>query len=178
MNEMFRYGVVLGIICCLSGGVLAVVNAVTQPQIIRQAQENEQAALKKVLPEAARFDPYLDKDKAVYYTAYDEAGKISGFVVKSKAKGYSSEVEVMAGLNLKLEIVNARVLSQNETPGLGVRITENDFLSQFAGKTLDSMDKIIPIAGATISSTAAVNGLKEIISQLKPKLLEEIKNAK
>lgn len=178
MKEIIKYGFVLGVICCLSGGVLAVVNAVTEPQIKKQSQKDEQVALKEVLPQAVNFKPRLDGDKTVYYTAYDGAGKILGFVIKAQTKGYSSEIEIMAGLNRKLEIVNAKVLSQNETPGLGARIVEGGFLSQFKGKNLDSIDNVVPITGATISSTAAINGLKETITKLQPKLLGEINHAK
>lgn len=178
MKEMLKYGFILGLTCFLASGVLAVVNAVTEPQIKLQKKREENLALKEVMPEAINFKPKLEGEKVIYYTAYNNSGEISGFIVKAEGKGYSSLIEAMTGLSLKLEITNVKILSQNETPGLGNRITKGQFLSQFKGKGPDSFNQVQAITGATISSRAVINSIKNKISELKSKLLEELQHGR
>lgn len=178
MKQMARYGVILGTICFLASSVLAVVNSITEPQIALQKEKDENVALKEVMPEALTFKPQLKDGKLLYYTAYDNANRLNGFVVKSEGKGYSSTIEVMAGLNLNLEIVNIKILSQAETPGLGTRITEPAFLGQFKGRNSETLARVDSITGATISSTTVINSVKNKISELKDQLLKEVRNAR
>lgn len=175
MKEMVRYGVTLGLICFLASTVLAVVNSVTEPKIKLQKEKEENAALKEVMSESSDFKPYYQDDKIIYYTAYDSKDKLNGFVIKAEGKGYSSNIETVVGLNVNLEIVGIKILSHNETPGLGSRVSEPPFLEQFKGKNLDTFNQVQAITGATISSGAVINSLKDRISQLKEQLIKEIK---
>ena len=178
MKEMLKYGFILGLICFLASAVLSVVNAVTEPQIKLQKETEENLALKEVMPEALNFKPKLEGEKVIYYTAYNNVGEINGFIVKAEGKGYSFVIEAMAGLNPKLEITNVKILSQNETPGLGNRIMKDSFLSQFKGKGLDSFNQVQAITGATISSRAVINSIGNKISELKNQLLEELQHGR
>lgn len=175
MKEIIKYGFILGIICFLASGVLSVVNALTSPKIKLQKEIKENLGLKEVIPEAIVFKPQVLDGKIIYYLAYDNAQRLNGFVVKSEGKGYSSNIEILAGLNLKLEITDIKILSHNETPGLGNRISETSFLGRFKDKTIDSLNQVQAITGATISSSAVINSIKNKISELKDQLLKEIK---
>jgi electron transport complex protein RnfG len=178
MKEMVKYGTILGLICLSSSGILAVVNSVTAPKIAAQELQIEQAALQNVMPTGASFKPHRQGDTIAYYSAYDKNDVLTGFVIKSEKKGYSSSIVVMTGLNLKLEITAITVLSQNETPGLGSRILEPGFQEQFKGKTLDTFGEIHAITGATISSSAVIASVKTRIEALKDQLSQEINHAK
>lgn len=173
MKEMVRYGLILGIICFVSSGILAVVNAVTEPRIEIEKKKEERLALKEVMPDSGNFEEVFKGGELLYYKAYDNAGHLNGFVVKSETKGYSSTIEAMTGLGLNLEITNVKILSQNETPGLGTRVTEPEFLEQFKGKDLASFSKVDTITGATISSSAVIKAVQNKIAELKDSLLKE-----
>lgn len=177
MKEMARYGLTLAVICLLASTVLAVVNGFTAPQIQLQKEKEEQAALKEVMPQAAAFKPKAQDGKILYYKAYDTADKLSGFIVKCEGKGYSSAIESLAGLDLKLNITEVKVLAQNETPGLGTRVTGPQFLNQFNGKSLAGLGQIDAITGSTISSRAVIDSIKKRISELEGQLSQEIENA-
>lgn len=170
MKEIIRYGFILGLICFLSSGVLVVVHTVTAAKISDTREKEAQADLKEVLPQCVDFKARIEDNEISYYAGYDTSGNLKGFAVKSEGKGYSSKVEVMAGLNTNLEIINVKILSQNETPGLGTKITLPDFLQRFQGKKADSLDDVAAISGATISSKAVIKPLKEKIAGLKEKL--------
>ena len=130
------------------------------------------------MPEALNFKPKLEGEKVIYYTAYNNGGEISGFIVKAEGKGYSSPIEAMAGLSPKMEITNIKILSQNETPGLGNRIMQDSFLSRFKGKGVDFFNQVQAITGATISSRAVINSIRNEISKLKNQLLEELQHGR
>ena len=176
MKRIARYGVILGIICFLAG-LLAVVSSIAGPKIRRQGEKYENAALQEVMPESVTFKPQFEDGKLLYYTAYDKINRLNGFVIKSEGRGYSSTIEVMAGLNLNLEITDIKILSQGETPCLGARITENSFLKQFKGKGSDTLVQVDSITGATVSSGAVINSVKNKISEVKDRLLKETKDA-
>lgn len=174
MKETVKYGLILGLICFISSSLLAFVNDVTEEKIAGQKEKEMNLGLKEIMPQGDNFKPYLENQEIKYYSAYDNKDKLIGFVLKSAAKGYSSDVEVLTGLNLNLEIIKVKILSQNETPGLGNRITEAQFISQFAGKNLESFGQIQAITGATISSRTVIDSVKSKISQLKEELTKEI----
>lgn len=177
MREMFKYGFILGFICFLSSSVLAIVNSVTEPKIRQQKEKEESSAFNEVMPDSLDFRPHYQNEKIVYYTAYDNDNKLNGFIIKTKTKGYASDIETAAGLNLKLEIRSIKILSQNETPGLGNRITETSFLGQFQGKSADTFNEVQAITGATISSSALINSVRDKIQELKEQLLVEAGHA-
>ena len=178
MKETIKYGLILGLICFAASSVLAVVNEIAQPKIKLQKEKDEGLALKEVMAQGSAFKPHYQDEKIIYYTAYDGNNKLNGFVIKSLAKGYASNIEALAGLNLDLEITNVKILSQNETPGLGNRILEPSFLSQFSQKTLDTFNRVQAITGATISSGAVINSIKNKIAELKDQLSKEKNNAR
>jgi len=62
------------------------------------------------------------------------------------------------------QILNVKILNHAETPGLGSRIEEEGFRSQFAGKTVQDPiainQDIDIISGATISSRAVADAVR------------------
>ena len=174
MKEMMRYGFILGLICLIASGLLAGVNSLTKTKILAQAQAEEQASLKEVMPQAANFEAVKSGADILYYKAQDKKGNLIGEAFKTSAKGYSSIVETMVGLNKDGTINTIKILNQNETPGLGARVVESEFTNQFAHKPALDLKDIQAITGATISSSAVIDSVKEKAKEI----LELIKNAK
>ena len=176
MKEMARYGFILALICVVAAGLLAVVNNLTGPKILAAAQSEEQAALKEIMPLAAEFSAVRSAaDKEIlYYKAFDNQEKLIGFVFKARGKGYSSVIETLAGISLDEKISAIKILSLNETPGLGMRVTENKFISQFKNQDALSLSDVQAITGATISSRAVINSVMKKAQEIK----ELIKNDK
>lgn len=174
MREIARYGFILGFICIVAGGLLAAVNTLTAPKILAQELAEEQAALKEVMPKAAKFTAIKSAtdEQTLYYKAFDEEDKIIGFVFKASGKGYSSVVQTLAGMDLAGRISAIKVLSQNETPGLGIRITEKKFTDQFKNQDSLNLSGVQAISGATISSRAVMNSVLKKAQEIK----ELIKN--
>jgi electron transport complex protein RnfG len=172
---MLSYGLRLGLICLLASGLLAGMNALTKNKIMAQAQAEEQASLKEVVPAGEHFEEVKSPaGEVIYYKAQDKDGKLIGVAFKTSGKGYSSVVDTMVGMGLDGSIINIKVLSQNETPGLGARIVEPDFTGRFSRKKIENLNEVQAITGATISSRAVIDAVKKKAEEI----LNLIKNEK
>lgn len=162
MKETLRFAFILGLIALSAGGLLAVVNAVTAPRIAAQAELEEQAALKELLPEAAAFTPVFRGDAVFFYKGLDKNGKLLGVLFKAAGKGYSGMIETMVCMDTQAGIKAIKVLNQNETPGLGSKIAGSSFAAGFRGIEAGGIAGVQAITGATISSRAVISsvGLK------------------
>lgn len=167
MKNMIHYGFTLAVICIIAAGLLAGVNSLTKSKIIAQAQAEEEASLKEVLPLAYRFEPVNSGKDNLYYAAYDKQGKLIGVAFKASAKGYSSTIETMVGMLDDGTIITIKILNQNETPGLGSRVTETGFTAQFANKTHKDLEQVQAVTGATISSKAVIDSVKKKAEEIR-----------
>lgn len=106
---------------------------------------------------------------------YKVSGATDGYVLPAFGPGLWGEIEAVVGFSADLTtITGIDFIKQNETPGLGARITEDWFRLQFKGKTgpftrvpegTETTDptEFDAITGATITSTAIQNILNETI---------------
>jgi electron transport complex protein RnfG len=106
---------------------------------------------------------------------------------ETKGIGYGGPIGLMVGINLDTDqIIEARVTTHAETPGLGSRAkTDLSFVGQFAGKSLDTNfalkgenGQIDAMSGATVTSKAvsiAAVQAKELYQKLKPEIVKQIK---
>ena len=170
MKEMVRYGLVLAIICIVAAGLLAGVNSLTKGKILQQVQSEEEASLKEVMPTGDSFEAIKSDKNILYYKVYDKSKSFIGIAFKASGKGYSGTIETMTGMIKDGTITAIKVLSQNETPGLGARVTGSDFTGQFKDKK--DLNEVVAITGATISSKAVMDSVQKKAAELK----ELIKN--
>ena len=136
----------------------------------------EKSSLGLVFPEADMFlrVRFKDSNGVNHYEAFDSERNLIGYAFKAGKRGYSSIIETMVGVTPGGEITNIKIMYQRETPGLGSKIEEVKkgdsqawFQAQFSGKTIDNLDKgIQAITGATISSKAVIDSVKEKASQV------------
>jgi len=106
--------------------LLTGVYLVTRSKIVEQKQKEEKEALREVMPEAKYFDPIMQDGEILYFKAYttDDKERLLGYAFRAQGQGYSSVIETMAAMDKKGKLTGIRILSQNETPGLGARISE------------------------------------------------------
>lgn len=172
MNQMTRFGIILGVICLLATMVLAVTYQVTKPKIDAQLKAEEQTALKGIMPDATSFAEKKATD--IEYFEALRGGQVIGYCIKAIGSGYNGYIRLIVGIDLSGTIRGVRVLEHQETPGLGARITEikpgekdAHFLRQFIGKngrTVALRKDIDAIAGATISSKAVTDAVNKAVS--------------
>ncbi|MGQ9677865.1 MAG: FMN-binding protein [bacterium] len=163
----------LFITCCIVAFALSQVYAITKPKIDYQRQvAGLRNALGAVMPEANRFEP-ANLDSTVW-RAYNGDQRIGTILLVAK-QGYGGLVPVTAGIGLDGKVVAIRVASPaeglKETPGLGLKATEEKFRHQFKGKTSSDLrlkndgGTIEAITGATITSRAVTDALRETMER-------------
>ena len=170
-----RIGGVLFVICALTALLLASVNYLTADKIElnSQARMNDSIALifgEGIATEEVSGD-FQDPVSSVY-EVYDTGGTKLGYAVYAVPTGFKGDIEMMVGVTLAGNCKSVEIISMSETPGLGTRVGESDFLEQYhnAQGTLVLERDIMPVAGATISSrtvntavNAAINAVGGLI---------------
>jgi Na+-translocating ferredoxin:NAD+ oxidoreductase subunit G len=155
--------------CLIAGFALSEVYAVTKPKIDQQRADATNSALSQVLPQARTYE--MKEPDSLWY-GLDETGSKIGIVVRSGVRGYGGPVPVLIGLDLSGKIVALKVASPSEglkeTPGLGLKATEQWFSDQFLGKDSTVALKkdggtADAISGATITSRAVARGIAHAI---------------
>lgn len=166
----------LGITFVASAGV-GIVNQITKEPIAQATQAATTAALEQVLP---KFDTIADEVLTIdempikVYTAQGGSSTV-GYAVETMTKsGFSGVVKLMVGLTPEGKVFNVNVLSQNETPGLGTKMTDegNSLLMSVKDKVLADMDlrvtkdggDIDALTAATISSRAYADAMKRALT--------------
>lgn len=159
MKEHIKTSLILGIVCIISAASLGYFYKLTTP-IIEQRMLSDQISLQKeILPQAVEFREAKIEDRTVYLGINN--GKIVGGVAKVDVKGYGGTIELMVGVDSAGKVTGVRVLSHSETPGLGEKATKEQYLSKFIGRSNSDINGVSLITGATISSKAIREGVKE-----------------
>ncbi len=167
MRESMRMVIVLTVIAMVSAGVLSQVYNVTSVIIAENRAREMENTVYQVFAEADSVD--FVEAAFVMFNAKDSAGNILGFAFASEANGYAGPVRVMVGVDGDTkEIVDIAVLDHTETPGLGSKIEDEEFRSQFRGKTVESAlrigQDIDSITGATVSAQAVAQAVRNNFS--------------
>ena len=143
MKNVLRFSIVLLLINLVAASILTFVYNVTRPRIEQVQRLVEEESLKQVMPESVgdRLEAVRDEGGNIkYWKVFKGPGsRIRGYIFVAKKYGYSSVIESMVGMERDGTITGVRILSQNETPGLGARIIEvvsNKTLLETLGRIL------------------------------------------
>jgi electron transport complex protein RnfG len=109
---------------------LGLMYSVTKAPIEASKKAKAQNAIREVLPVFERLDnPELieinDVGTLAVYKAYDGADQFVGAAVESLSNNaFNGRIKVMVGFDKAGNITNYSVLEQQETPGLGTKMTD------------------------------------------------------
>lgn len=171
--------ILITIIASISAGLLTAINVSTKQRIAR----NSEIKLKKSVLEV--FDIPYPKEEIIdifnkrvkiqeiggerFYQYYDK-GKISGVAFEMKGTGFWGPISFLVALEPDLETIKGiEILHQEETPGLGGRITEDEFKNQFKGKPVTPEISVDAITGATMTSKAFKKIINENVKSFREK---------
>ena len=195
MKTIIKFALILFLVNFFAASILAGAYLATKSRIEAQQRLIEKEALKEVMPESVgeRLEPVKKDNSMQYWKVFKgNDNRPIGYVFIAKKYGYSSVIEIMVGMKKDGTITGVRILSQNETPGLGAKIIEvisnktlfsalkgiflkenaprkekmlPYFTEQFKNKNVKDIELskvgIQAITGATISSKAVVDAIKE-----------------
>lgn len=196
-KKIVHDAVILTAFTLVLGFLLGLVYEITKKPIADANAAAAQAAYQEVFADADSFEALEGFDKtaateavvAAGYTdsiddiqvAKDASGAEIGYVITVTAKDASqSTITFSVGIQNDGTVNGYSVTSIAETPGLGMKVEEEDFYSQFQGKLVDTFsvvknapaadNEIEAISGATISSKAMANGVNAALTYFRSEL--------
>ena len=151
--------VVLLLICLISGLILAAVNAVTAPIIAANQQAQQQATYSALLPEADSFSELPCSVEGVFDVLQADNG--AGYIIVAAARGYKGDVVATVAFDGVGTILGLSMAADDETVGIGTKVTEEAFTGQFAGMDAGSYqaEDVDGVSNATYSSNAAIEAI-------------------
>ena len=155
---------VLVAICSVIALRLALTNQITAPIIEKNSAAAANKALLEVMPEGKGFEQ-VDMSKytlpATVTEAYKEtSGK--GYVIKLTTTGYGPGMVIMCGVSADGKVTGAVCLSSNETLS-----KEKEYGKVFAGKDAAAVEATDTIGGATMTTGAYKNAIKDALTSAK-----------
>ncbi len=170
----------------ISSLLLGIVHKITKAEIERAQMVKQFKSVIDVLNEGFDNNPgkevvmlLNDENQELECFPAKKGDKLDSVAVKATTpQGFSGNVTLMVGFLADGSINKISVLEQKETPGLGTKMTEEKFKSQFYGKNLENFKAMVKkdggdvdaITAATISSRAfcdAVNRAYKVFKTYK-----------
>lgn len=160
MKNHIKSIISLTVICAVVAIALAATNFVTAPIIEKNAGAAANEALLVVMPDGGDFTA-ADLTQYTLPTTVVEAYIASngGSVVKLSTTGYGPDMIIMCGVDADGNVTGTVCLSSNET--LGAEKTYGDTLK---GATIDTIDGIATVSGATMTTGAYRDTVKDAIN--------------
>ncbi|MGF2736763.1 electron transport complex subunit RsxG [Marinobacter sp. DUT-1] len=182
-----RSAIGLGLFAIITGGSIAVTQALTEERIQEEAARAEARALFEIIPETQHDNDLLNdtvqlpaserlatKGPVTVWVARRN-GEPTGFIMPVVAPdGYSGDIRLLVGIDLQGTVLGVRVVNHKETPGLGDRIEtkKSDWIYSFEGRSLDNPEPrnwnvkknggaFDQFTGATITPRAVVKAVQK-----------------
>jgi electron transport complex protein RnfG len=197
MKELFasirRNAIGLAIFAVVTAGAIAVTQVMTADRIAYNIKAAEARALNQILPANSYDNDLLNDtmdvdsrfnqqllgplaDNALIYRARNN-GLVSAVILPAIAPdGYTTNIDLIVGINRDGSLAGVRVVAHRETPGLGDKIDtrKSDWVLSFANKSLNNPmseqwavkkdgGDFDQFTGATITPRAVVRAVKRAL---------------
>lgn len=152
---------VLVSICVVITVLLAATNAITAPIIEKNQNASANAALLEVMPNGSGFEKVDISGYSLPSTVTEVHKETSGvgYVVKLVTAGYGPNMVIMCGVSSDGVVTGAVCLSSNETLS-----KEKTYGENFANKDAAAVDAVDTLAGATKTTAAYKNAVKDALN--------------
>ncbi len=165
--------IVLTLIALISGSLLALTYAQTAPILEEQARQRRIRAVAEVVPEfdnaPTEESRFSESDPDLEIFPARRGDELVGTAVRSIAEnGYGGNIELMVGFDAEGTVTGVSILRHQETPGLGAKITDQEFRDRFAGLRPEDEPVAVThdggavdaITAATVSSRAVADAVQ------------------
>ncbi len=173
--------ITLFVVTLIAGLALGGVYNVTKEPIALAKKAKAEAAVKAVIPEFDELKTYKvlaadGTDSLIFNEGY-KAGELVGTAIETFSNnGYDpTQIRVVVGFSSDGKILNTSVVQHKETPGLGTKMKDEKFKTQFQNqdpvafklKVKKDGGSVDAITAATISSRAFCDALSRANATLK-----------
>ena len=171
LKEIFPV-IFITLVVFVSVALVSGTDSITKDKIAYQIEQKIQGMLVETFPD---MNEYTFTDDI--YTIYSD-DTLVGYAFLATGKGYGGDIDILVGLEDEQTLKGITIVTQSETPGLGSKIIESSFVSEFVGANIDDIflkkdgGQIDAITGASISSEAVVDVVRNTAME-KVKSLKE-----
>ncbi|MDG3088604.1 electron transport complex subunit RsxG [Vibrio hannami] len=192
LTAMKNNGATLAMFACACTGLVAVTNYLTADKIAEQERNQLKAQLNEVIPTSLHDNELYkactlvksellgsNEPMPAYIATLNS--EPSGIAIEAIAPdGYNGSIKLLVGMDVNGIITGSRVLTHNETPGLGDKIDTRitDWIFGFNGKTVTDDNQqdwqvkkdggsFDQFTGATITPRAVVKAVKQTVNYYK-----------
>ncbi|MBO8436184.1 MAG: FMN-binding protein [Spirochaetes bacterium] len=173
MTRYIRTAVILFLICAVCTALCALVNEITAPRIAANVEGDRITALQDVSAGYSIGDEVaVDEGGINYYIPLTDGSELAGYIVEMATSGYGGAMTVIASYSIDGSVLQAKLMADSETPGLGKKAEEAWYMEMFQGlggseplpesKSDLSAENNAAVSGASITfsgvSSALING--------------------
>ena len=164
------------VIILISVSLLALTDSITRDMREEQREQRILDMLNEMYPEMSHYT--FEDD--IYTVFTDET--VAGYAYLASGKGYGGHIDILVGLEDETTLRGVSIIRHSESPGLGARITENEYRDQYIGLDIDDAElkyeggQIDAITGATISSKAVADAVRTTALEKIKEIFEGIGN--
>lgn len=186
---MLRISGKLALICTVAATALACINLLTAPKIEKYNKELLIKALSAVsktyvISETNTLvnetDTAFDKINSFYTLSDNEI--LTGYILSITAVGYGGPMDMIVGYEKNGALIQAKLLKNTETPGLGKEAEKTEYMELFLSKGASdpiplrknqlTTEQADAISGATITFSGVAKALFSGSEFVKTKLAE------
>ena len=174
MGDIIKLAIRLFIFALVASVGLAVTNEVTKGPIEAQKLASKMEALNTVLPgcdyEQIEYEGLSEDSVLSELFVGKIGGEVQGYALTAAPQGYGGEIPITLGVSAEGYVTQVYVGALQETAGLGSRVGESEFKDQFIAIAADPdtlRDDVDTLSGATVSSTAFVNAVSDMLTYTK-----------
>ena len=176
MRDILKLVLVLGLICGISAGSLAMVRTHLADQIEKQNDLFVRGPALELLLDQPAEDVLgnkltLDTPEGPVVVFYSlDAEKVSGLAIETRGKGgYGGDIAVMLGVDMSSNtLLGLEIIKHQETPGVGSQVEKAAFRNQWVKRAADDPVRLTTeggsidgISGATYSTKAVIDGSQQ-----------------
>lgn len=190
-SSISKNSLLLGLFALVAAGGLALTNEGTKDRIQKAERAAQQKALFEIVPLTRHNNDLLSDTLTVPGESWAnlglknggeihiarQHGEVVAVIIPAVAPdGYSGDIRMIVGINRDGSIAGVRVLTHNETPGLGDKIDlkKSQWILGFDGKSLQAPTadhwavkkdggEFDQFTGATITPRALVNQVRRVL---------------
>ena len=188
LSAIRKNAIGLGLFAIVTAGVIAVTQVATKDRIADNIRAAEARALNQILPQSSYDNDLLNDTLNLSQFDTELLGPISDSGVVWRARmgadihavilpvvapdGYTTQIDMLVGIDSKGNTLGVRVVAHRETPGLGDKIDKrkSDWVDSFIGKSLANTSheqwavkkdggEFDQFTGATITPRAVVSAV-------------------
>ncbi len=166
LKYYLKIGITLLVISAVTATLLALVNAVTKDRIAANELAVMEEALGRIFSgcdEIKVIEGEYEEPVVAVYEVYSN-GEKKGYGIQASPVGFKDDIGMIVGADNSGACLGVEIISISDTPGVGTKVKEGNFLSGFKGLNGEGVSEYDTISGATISSKAVKLGVSSALA--------------